>query len=104
MCVYGGFVNQRHNDIRDLSVSLLKEVCSNVYNELLLQPLSRETFRLKTSSTDDGARLDISADGFCGHRYRRVFFDVRVFCPQSTTNLQKSLSTCYKDNENLKKR
>ena len=104
MCVYGGFVNQRHNDIRDLSVSLLKEVCPNVYKEPLLQPLTGESLRLRTASTDDGARLDLSADGFWGHRYKRVFFDVRIFCPLSSTNLQKSLSTCYRDNEELKKR
>lgn len=104
MCVYGGYVNQRHNDIRDLSASLLKDVCPNVCTEPLLQPLSGESFRLRSTSTDEGARLDISADGFWGHRYRRVFFDVRVFCPLSATNMQKSLATCYKDNEEIKKR
>lgn len=104
MCVYGGFINQRHNDIRDLSVSLLKEVCPNVCREPVLQPLSGESPQLKTATTEDGARLDISAEGFWGDRFRRVFFDVRVFCPLSPTNTSRSLTACYKDNEDIKKR
>ena len=104
MCVYGGFINQRHNDIRDLSVSLLKEVCPNVCREPLLQPLTGESLRLRSASTEDNARLDVSAEGFWGHRFQRVFFDVRVFCPLSNTNSSRPLSVCYKDNEDMKKR
>ena len=104
MCTYGGFVNKRHNDIRDLSVSLLKDVCHNVHSEPVLQPLSGETFRLRSSSTEDHARLDISAEGFWGHRFQRVLFDVRVFCPLSATNSSRSLQMCYKENEDIKKR
>ena len=104
MCVYGGFVNQRHDDIRDLSVSLVKEVCHNVCKEPVLQPLSGESFRLRSTTTEDNARLDLSADGFWGHRFRRTYFDVRVFCPLSSTNTARSLSACYKENENIKKR
>ena len=104
MCVYGGFINQRHNDIRDLSVSLLKEVCPNVCKEPVLQPLSGESLRLRSATTDDNARLDVSAEGFWGHRFQRVFFDVRVFCPLSATNTSRPLLACYKDNEEIKKR
>ena len=104
MCVYGGLITHRHNDIRDLSVSLLKEVCPNVCREPTLQPITGESLQLRTASSDDGARLDVSAEGFWGHRYQRVFFDVRVFCPLSSTNTSRSLSACYKDNEEKKKR
>ena len=104
MCLYGGFVTLRHNDIRDLSASLLKEVCPNVCREPILQPLTGESLRLRSASTDDGARLDISAEGFWGHRYQRVFFDVRVFCPLSSTSSSQSLLACYRTNEEIKKR
>ena len=74
MCIHGGLISRRHNDIHDLSVSLLKDVCSNVCNEPTLQPLTGESLRLRSASIDDGARLDISTDGFWGHRYQRIFF------------------------------
>ena len=74
MCMHGGLITRRHNDIRDLSVSLLKDVCSNVCKEPTLQSLTGESLRLCSASIDDGARLDISAEGFWGHRYQCVFF------------------------------
>ena len=101
---YGGLITRRHNDIRDLSVSLLKDVRSNVCKEPTLQPLTGELLRLCSASTDDGARLDISAEGFWGHWYQHVFFDVRVFCPLSATNRSRSLVACYRANEEIKKR
>ena len=72
--MYGGLVAQCHNDIRDFSASLLQDVCLNVCREPLLQPLSGESLRLGSASTEDGARLDISVEGFWGHRYQRVFY------------------------------
>jgi hypothetical protein len=45
VCHKGGFPSLRHNEIRDLSASLLKEVCSNTGTELHLQPLNGETFK-----------------------------------------------------------
>ena len=66
--------------------------------------LCNPSLRLRSASIDDGARLDISAEGFWGHRYQRVFFDVRVFCPLSATNRSRSLMACYRANEEIKKR
>ena len=70
ICARGGLVNMRHNDIRDLSASLLKDVCPNVIKEPVLQPLTGETLQYRTSSTDDEARLglcldSIEKDGIC---------------------------------------
>ena len=104
VCAYGGLVTLRHNDVRDLSASLLQDVCSNVCREPSLQPLSGESLLLRSASTDDGARLDIAVDGFWGNRFQRAFFDVRVFCPVSPYYQSKSLRQCYRDNESLKKR
>ena len=69
-----------------------------------LQPLTGESMRLHTASIDDGARLDISAEDFWGHRYQYVFFDVRVFCPLSSANRSRSLMACYRENKEIKKR
>ena len=63
-----------------------------------------------TAISDDGARLDIAANGFWGGRSERAFFDVRVFSPHAPSNRQprvgyaRLLPTCYRKHENQKKR
>ena len=48
--------------------------------------------------------LDVAAEGFWGYRSQRVYFDVRVFNPLSPSYQNQSLRSCYKTNEELKKR
>ena len=62
-----------HNDVRDLTASLLKDVCPNVCKEPFIQLLTGETLQYKTASTDNGARLDVSAEDFCGYQSQRAF-------------------------------
>ena len=103
-CPKGGYPSIRHNDIRDFTARLLTEVCHNVAVEPHLQPLSGETLDGASSITQDGARLDVAADGFWGSRFERAFFDVRVFNPYAPSNQHSSLQACYRKHENLKKR
>ena len=49
-CPKGGFPSIRHNEIRDITASLLSEVCSNVEIEPHLQPLTGEQLALQTES------------------------------------------------------
>ena len=49
-CSKGGFTIARHNDIRDLSASLMRNVCTDAEVEPRLQPLSGEVF-LQASAT-----------------------------------------------------
>ena len=53
-------------------VPLIKDV----YLEPHLQPITGETLNGASAITEDGARLDIAANGFWGSRYERCFFDV----------------------------
>ena len=53
VCHMGGFPTIRHNEIRDLTASLLTEVCPNVVIEPHLQPLSGESFRLASTNTEE---------------------------------------------------
>ena len=76
-CPRGGFPSIRHNELRDLTASLLKETCQGVATEPSLQPITSETFRAASTNTQDGARLDIVANGFWGGVYERAFFDVK---------------------------
>ena len=71
-----GFLSIRHNKVRDITASLLSEVCHEVGIEPHLQPLSGEHMNLLTANTDDSAHLDIAADGVWGSRFERGYFDV----------------------------
>ena len=71
-----------HNEVRDLTASLLTEVCHNVSTEPCLQPITSETFPLASNNTRDDARLDVKARGFWS-RGQDAFFDVRVFYPNA---------------------
>ena len=55
-CKRGGFINIRHNDVRDFTAELLSETCNDVAIEPLLTPLTGESFKFKTANTDDHAR------------------------------------------------
>ena len=103
VCHMGGFPTIRHNEVRDITASLLTEVCSNVATEPHLQPLSEEAFRLASANTDDGAQLDIRARGFW-RSCQDAYFDVRVFHPNTPSNSSRSLSAAYKKHEDEKKR
>ena len=63
-CPRGGFPSIRHNELCDLTASLLKETCHGIATEPSLQPITSETFNAATANTQDGARLDIVAIGF----------------------------------------
>ena len=63
-----------------------------------------ESFTGATSDVQDGARLDIAANGFWGGRFERTYFDVRIFNPHAPSHGQSSLSACYRKQESLKKR
>ena len=102
-CNIGGFITIRHNDIRDKTAKLLSEVCNDVAVEPVLQPLSGENLRFKTSAREEDARVDVSARGFWT-RGSRAFLDVRVFNPIARSYKSKSLESAYRQNENEKKR
>ena len=99
----GALPSIRHNRIRDLTASLMTEVCPNVSIEPVLQPLSGETFRHQTSNTQDNARLDIRTQDFWDKSKKSSFFDVRVFNSHAPSN-QMSPSACYRRHEMEKRR
>ena len=66
-CSQSGYPSLRHNELRDLTAQLLSETCPNVSTKLELQPLSGETLTHLTSNAQDGACLDVRAEGFFLH-------------------------------------
>ena len=103
ICPMGGFPTIRHNELRDITASLLSNVCHNVSTESRLQPLSGESMTHRTAITTDEARLDIRARGFWTAA-QDAYFDVRVFHPNAPSNSSGSIIATYKKHENIKKR
>ena len=68
--------------------------------EPVLQKLSGEHLKHKTSISSDDVSLDIIADNFWGHNRKRTYFDVRIFNPFCSTFHYH----CYRHAEMEKKR
>ena len=102
-CKKGGFIVQRHDELRDFTADLLEEVCHDVAVEPTLEKLTGETLKYKSSNTADDARLDVSARGFW-LRGQRAFFDIKVFNPIAQRYLTMSPFQAYHSNELEKKR
>ena len=103
-CKTGGFPAIRHNEVRDITASLLSEVCHGVTIEPHLQPLTGEVMSHNTTVTEDGARLDVAMYGFWGGRFEKAFVDVRVFNPCAQSNRRSPLASVYRRHEQEKKR
>ena len=103
-CKKGGFVTLRHNEVRDITATLLSDVCKDVELEPSLLTLNGEqpTMR-KTAKTNDEVRLDICARSFWVSG-QRAFFDIRIFDPNAQRYSKQTLKQCYSMNENEKKR
>ena len=100
-CKKGGFVSIRHNEIRNITASLLKEVCHDVRVEPPLQPVVGEDLPSNSNLADE-ARLDICARGFWASG-QMAFYDVRVFNPLAKRYRNIPLPKCYQVNEKEKK-
>ena len=84
-CRVGGLPIHRHNDIRDLSASLISEVCTTTEIERTLQPLTGERLDRQSANAQDEARLDIRCRGFWQFG-EDAFYDIRVFNPFAASN------------------
>ena len=102
ICKLGGFVIQRHNELRDLEAELLSTVCSDVETEPVLLDISGEQLSRGSNKAQD-ARLDIHARGFWEQR-RSAFFDVRVCHPNAESYKDLEPQQIYRTHENEKKR
>ena len=86
---------------KDTTADLLTEVCNDVrvdFNQLMARSC---LLMLKSANAQDGARLDIAANGVWGGRFERTYFDVRVFNPHALSNRHPN---CYTVHEMEKKR
>ena len=99
-CKRGGYVNMRHNNIRDFEATLLKEVCRDVKIEPMLLPVGNSESR--SSNQAERARLDVSAVGIWS-TMERTFLDVRVMHVNSPSYMDKTPQQIYLQHEREKK-
>ena len=102
-CMRGGFVNARHDNIRDMEAKLLQAVCRDVETEPPLQPITNKTSYPASANTDDNARLDIRARGFW-RGGQNAFFDVRVTNANNASQMNTNLDAVLRKHEVEKKR
>lgn len=102
-CKKGGFICIRHDEVRDLTANMLREVCHDVATEPTLLPLEGENLQYRTANTSPEARVDISARGFWT-RGQRAFLDIRIFNPMATCHRGLSLEAAHQRNEQEKTR
>ena len=102
-CKKGGFVCIRHDEVRDLTASMLREVCQDVTTEPALLPLDGEHLRYRTANTSNEARVDVSARGFWV-RGQRAFMDIRIFDPMAVCHRELPLEIAHHRNEQEKTR
>ena len=101
ICLRGGNIIQRHNEIRDLEAEILQAVCTDVEVELVLQEVTGEVLPRGANKAPD-ALLDILAGDFWA-REQSAFFDGRVCHPNADSYKNLNPEQIYKLHENDKK-
>ena len=101
-CPKGGFINQRHDVLRDTLAATFDEVCNDVQTEPHLQPLTGEILP-ENSNVSECGRLDIAVGSFW-QKGQRAYFDVRVFNPFAQRYKCQKLASTFLSNEKEKKR
>ena len=97
VCKKGGFIIQRHNELRDLEADLLSMVCNDVEIEPQLQDVTGEQLNSGSNLAKE-ARLDIHARGFWEQR-QSAFFDIRVCHPNAESCKQLEPKQIYRLHE-----
>ena len=69
-----------------------------------MQPVTGNHFTLSSSNTDDGAQLEIAANGFWGGQCEKKYVDVKVFNPHTPSNRSTSSKGVYRRHKMTKKR
>ena len=100
VCRRGGFIIQRHNELRDLEAEIFNMVYNDVETEPVLQEINGEILNRGAKRAPD-ARLDISVRDFW-EMQRSAFFDVRVCNPNVGSYRDLSPKEIYRQHEKEK--
>ena len=101
-CPHGAFLTIQHNEVQDLTASLMTEVCHDVKVEPHLHALSGEVMHYRSAVLDDKARVDIRASDFWRCLHHRTFFDVHVLNSFAASNQSTTLTATFHRHETEK--
>ena len=102
-CTRGGLPIHRHNNICDLTSSLMEEVSTLTEREPALQQLSGKVLYGQSSNTHDDSQVVIRCRGFWNSQ-QDAFFDIRVFNPMASSKRTTSLNSTFTWHERKKRR
>ena len=101
-CKKGCFVTMRHNELRNLTASMLSEVCKDVKIEPPLIELDKEELNPQANRSNE-SRLDVSAIGFWTAG-QKAFYDIRVFDHNALRYSRTETKKCFIRNEEENKK
>ena len=101
-CHRGGFINARHDNVRNFEANLLKQVCNDVQIEPSLQSTTGFGFH-RSANTREDARLDVRAKSFW-RPGQNAYFDVRITNADSNSQRSRPVKSILKKHEQDKKR
>ena len=81
-----------------LQGKLIETSCHDVLVEPPLQPITEETFQLRSANQEDCGRLDMAMSG-SWNTQQHDFLDVRLFPPFSASNNNCTMMSCYRLHE-----
>ncbi len=101
-CHKGGFVNARHDNIRNYEAQLLSKVCNDVEIEPPLQKVPSTTRLNAGANRTDEARLDVRARGFY-RQGQNNFYDVCVTNADCNSQINSTVKSILRKHEQRKK-
>ena len=102
-CHRGGFINARHDNVRNFDAKLLQDVCRDVQLEPLLQPVPEGRQFRNSVNTSSEARADIRAKGFWRDG-QDSFFDIRITNTTANSQVNTPIESVLRKHEMDKKR
>ena len=100
ICRRGGFIIQRHNELRDLEAEMLKMVCNDNQIEPVLQEINGEVLTPGTNSGAADTRLDISSCSWASGSGKALPF----FMLGSVTQMQSRIEASPQNKSTTSKR
>ena len=100
-CKRGGFINARHDNLRDFVAQLLEKVCNDVETEPHLQPVAGQRFK-PSANTSDEARSDCRARGYW-RPGQNSFFDLCITNADADSNKERTVAAVLRSREQAKK-
>ena len=96
-CHLGGFINIRHDEIRNFIGGMISRVQNyDVQIDLELQPLHDEQLYFASTLSDVQARPDVRARGFYNYRAgQQAYFDIKVLNPNAESYSKLPMKIVY---------